>query len=69
MFLRRHLLVKSSTSYLVILFETGAWTIKLLAMQRVYRHIAKVKNMLDHRLQKTHKSKILSVDWVLDTKK
>ena len=48
-------------------------------MQRIYKYITKVKNMLDHRLlkqawngckvQKTNKTKILSCGWVLEIRK
>ena len=54
--------------------------IELLALQRVYKYITKVKNMPNHRLphlawnvgcklQKNHKSKILSSGWVVDIRK
>ena len=34
------------------ILETGVWPIEVLAMQRLYKYIKKVKNMLDHRLPK-----------------
>ena len=49
-FLHRQLGIKSSTSYPNMLLEIGAWSIEVLAMQRVYKYITKVKNMLYHRL-------------------
>ena len=69
--------VKSITSYQVMLLETSAW---IFALQRVYRHITKVKNMSNHRLphlawsvgyklQRNQKSKILSCGGVVDIKK
>ena len=69
-FLRRQLGVKSSTSYPTMRLETSDWPIERLAMQRVYKYITRVNDMLDHRLskqarnigckvQKTNKSKIL----------
>ena len=80
MFLRRNLGVKSTTTYQVMLLETGTRPIEMLAIQRVYRYITKVKNMPSHRLpylawnvgcklQKTHKSKILSSGWMVDIRK
>lgn len=68
--------VKSSMPYLVMLPEIGDWPIELLALPRVYSYIAKVNNILYHRLpnltwrasyavQKT----ILSSSWVLEIKK
>ena len=77
LFLHRQLGVKSSTSYPIMILETSAQPIEVLAMQRVYKYITKVKNMLDHRLpkqawnigckvQKTNKRKILSSHEVLN---
>ena len=51
LFICRQLGVNSSTSYVMIL-ETGAWPIKVQAMQKVYKFIGKDKNMSDHRLLK-----------------
>jgi hypothetical protein len=67
---------KSSMSYLVMLLEIGDWPIELFALPSVYSYIAKVKNILYHRLpnltwsascaaQKT----ILSFSSVLEIKK
>ena len=50
MFLHGQLGLKSSTSYPIMLLETSAQPINVLVIQRVYRYIAKVMNMLDHRL-------------------
>ena len=43
--------VKSS-SFPIMLLETGARPIEVLAMQRVYMYIKKIRNMLDHRFPK-----------------
>ena len=50
MFLRRQLGVKCTISSQVMLVETGVRPIELLALQRVYKYITKVKNMPNHRL-------------------
>ena len=79
MFLRRQLGVKCITSYQVTLLETHVWPIDMLALQREYIFTT-VKNMPNHRLphlslnvgcklQKNHKSKILSSGWVVDIRK
>ena len=63
-----------------MLLEAGVQPIELLALQRVYKHITKVKNMLNHplphhawivggKLQKNHKNKIMSYGWVVDIRK
>ena len=56
----RQLGVKSSTSYLVMLLESGAQPIEVLALQRVYEHIIKIKNMamLNHNCQTCLEHKI-----------
>ena len=80
MFLWRQLGVDSTTSYQVMLLETGIRFIEILALQRVYRYLIKTRNMPKHRLpylawnvggkpQKNHKSKTLSSGWVLDIRK
>ena len=50
--IKQKLGVKVSTSYSIMLLETGAWPIEVLAMKRVYKYIKKVKNMPHHRLPK-----------------
>ena len=63
-----------------MLLKTGARPIELLALQRVYKYITKVKNMPNHqllhlawnvgcKLQNNHKSKILTSGWVVDIRK
>lgn len=42
--------VKSSTTYQVMLLEMGAGQIEMLAVQKVYKYVSKVKNMPNHRL-------------------
>mgnify|MGYP007117667510 CR=1 FL=1 len=43
---------KSLASYPVVLLETSAWFIEVLAMQKVYKYITKVKNIPNRRLPK-----------------
>ena len=50
MFLRRQLGAKSTTSYWVMLLETSFRSIEILALQRVYGCIKKIKNMSNNRL-------------------
>ena len=73
-FLRRQMGVKFTTSYQVMLLETNVGPIEIFVLWRVYRYITKVKNMTNiyyHicKLQKNHKSKIVSSGWVVDIKK
>mgnify|MGYP006925740047 CR=1 FL=1 len=46
----RQLGVKSSTSYPIMLLDTGARPIEVQAMQKVYKYITRVKYMPDRRL-------------------
>ena len=64
--------------YQVMLLETCVQPIGLLALQRIYKYITKVKNMSNHRLPRLawnvrckvqKKSKILSSGWVVDIRK
>ena len=48
MFLRRQLGVKCTTSYQVMLLKIGVRPIELLTLQRVYKYITTVKNMLNN---------------------
>ena len=50
MFLRKQLGVKSRTSYQVMLLEKGVQPIEILALDRLYRYVTKVKRMPNHRL-------------------
>eukprot|EP00249_Psilotum_nudum_P023837 c29002_g1_i1 orf=1190-2446(+) len=76
-FIRRHLGIKATTPYSILLLETGCIPIELHALKRVFKYITKVKNMDGERLpkkaweesqklQKTHKGKILASGWALD---
>ena len=76
-FIRRHLGIKSTTPYVIMLLETERRPIEMYAMIRVLRYITRVRQMDDNRLpkrawgastrlQKTLKSKVLSTGWVLD---
>mgnify|MGYP007069651318 CR=1 FL=1 len=47
-FYKEHL----SSNRLRIPLETGAWPIKVQAMQKIYKYIGKDKNISDHRLLK-----------------
>lgn len=78
-FLRRHLGVKITTPYSIMLIETGTRPIELRALERVFKYIKKVKTMKPQRLpmkaweaskrpQKTNKSKMLSSGWWQDIK-
>ena len=79
-FLCRHLGVKSTTPYSVMLLETGNRPLEMKALQRMYKYIVKVKMMPTTRIphmawdvgcapQKTNKSKFLSSSLVQDIKK
>ena len=79
-FIHRHLGVKSTTSYVLMLLETGCRPIEIHAMIQVLRYINWVRLMEDHRLpkrawdassrlQKTRKSKVLLAVWILDIRK
>ena len=63
-----------------MLLETGAWSMEVLPMQRVYNYITEVKNMPDHKLpkkawnvgckvRKTNKIQIISFGRMLDVVK
>lgn len=79
-FIRRHLGIKSTTPYVLLLLETGRRPIEVYAMVRVLRYVIRVRQMDDSRLpkkawaastclQKTRKSKVLSTGWVLNIQK
>ena len=79
-FIRRHLGIKSTTPYVLMLLETGRRPIEIYAMVRVLRYVTRIHQMNDNRLpkkawaastclQKTKKSKVLSTGWVLDLQK
>ena len=51
-FIRRHLSVKSTTPYVLMLLEIGCQSIEIHAMIQVLRYISWVHLMDDHRLPK-----------------
>ena len=79
-FIRRHLGIKSTTPYILLLLEIGRRPIGVYAMVWVLRYEIHIHQMDDNRLskkawaastclQKTRKSKVLSTRWVLDIHK
>lgn len=79
-FLCRHLGVKKTTPYSVLLLETGRMPIEMKALRQVYTYIMKIKLMPPTRLphiawnvggkpQKTKKSKFLVSSLIQDIKK
>ena len=79
-FLTTFLKVKSQTPYRLLLLETGTLPIEIMGIERVTAYMLKVKtspqNRLPHiaweasnKVQKTHKSKLLSTGWMLDISK
>lgn len=72
--------MKSQTPYPLLLLETGTLPIEILGMERVVEYVVKLQQHPTHRLpkvaweascklQKTHKSKILSTGWMQDISK
>ncbi|MCO5550705.1 hypothetical protein L7F22_004195 [Adiantum nelumboides] len=72
--------VKTQTSYMLLLLESGSLPIEVMGMERVVGYMLKMQKRASHRLpkitweaskkvQKTHKSKILSSGWMQDIKK
>ena len=79
-FIRSHLGIKSTTPYVLLLLETGRRPIETYAMVCVLRYITRVHQLDDSGLpkkawaastciQKTKKSKVLSMGWMLDIHK
>ena len=79
-FLRRHLGVKPTTPYSVLLLETGRRPIEFHALIKVMQYLIEVQQMqpdrLPHKawnastkLQKNYKSKIICTGWATDIRK
>ena len=79
-FLTNFLQVKTQTPYMLLLLESGSLPIEVMGMERVVEYMLKMQQNPSHRLpriaweasqklQKTHKSKILSTGWMQDIKK
>ncbi|MCO5587893.1 hypothetical protein L7F22_041845 [Adiantum nelumboides] len=79
-FLTNFLQVKTQTPYMLLLLESGSLPIEVMGMERVVEYMIKMRLNPSHRLptiaweaskkvQKTHKSKILSLGWMQDIKK
>lgn len=79
-FLSRHLGVKTTTPYSVMLLETGRRPLEITTMQRVYKYIMKVKRMPTNCMphvaweigclpQKNYKSKFITSSWMNDIRK
>ena len=79
-FLCRHMGIKTTTPYSVMLLETGKRPLEMQALQRVHRYLMKVKTMRERSLpymawqagckpQKNYKSKFLTSSLVEDIRK
>ena len=79
-FLCRHLGVKKTTPYSVLLLETGNMPLEMQALKRMFKYIMKIKLMPNTRiprrawesgcaLQKTKKSKFISSSLIQDIRK
>lgn len=79
-FLCRHMGVKKTTPYSVLLLETGKRPLEMKALKRMFTYIMKLKTMPTNRIpriawetgcapQKTKKSKFISSSLIQDTKK
>eukprot|EP00249_Psilotum_nudum_P028407 c37470_g1_i1 orf=112-294(+) len=51
-FIRRHLGIKATTPYSILLLETGCLPIEIHALKRVLKYITKIRNMGNDRLPK-----------------
>ncbi|MCO5561969.1 hypothetical protein L7F22_015595 [Adiantum nelumboides] len=79
-FLTNFFQVKTQTPYMLLLLESGSLPIEVMGMERVVGYMLKMQKRASHRLpkiaweaskkvQKTHKSKLLSSGWMQDIKK
>ncbi|MCO5599235.1 hypothetical protein L7F22_053336 [Adiantum nelumboides] len=72
--------VKTQTPYMLLLLESGSLPIEVMGMERVVGYILKMQKRASHwlpkiaweaskKVQKMHKSKLLSLGWTQDIKK